>query len=40
MRKKQLKKQKNEALTEGNEQWISKNKQDYLDEFNKKIGRI
>ena len=35
--KKAIKKAKNEALTEGNEQWISKNKQDYLDDFNKKL---
>ena len=35
--KKAIKKAKEEALTEGNEQWISKNKQDYLDDFNKKL---
>jgi len=35
--KKAIKDARDEALTEGNEQWISKYKQDYLDDFNKKL---
>ena len=32
------KKEKQEALNEGNEKWISANKQNYIDQFNKKLN--